>query len=1184
MDEPETVADLFPIVGIGASAGGLDAFTQLLRNLPADTGMAFVLIQHLDPTHASLLSEILNQTSLMPVKLVEDGMKIAPNCVYAIPPNTCMTLDEGKLKLKPRPRDRVKNMPIDLFFKSLASEWGSRAIAIVLSGSDADGSLGLSAVKSAGGITFAQEPRSCEFPHMPQSAISTGCVDFILPPATIAAELVKIGCHPYLKSAGEPQSYEPSNNGEALSGIFALLRSSMGVDFTHYKQGTLKRRIMRRMVLHNVQRLGDYLRYLQDNPTEVEGLYHDLLIGVTSFFREPDTFEALKKTVFPQISQNKSFNVPIRIWIPACSTGQEAYSIAISLLEFFGERAHKPPIQIFATDISELAIERARLGTYPASLLTEVTPERLRRFFVEVEGGYQIAKAVRELCVFARQDLIGDPPFSRLDLISCRNVLIYLEPSLQKNLMPVFHYALKPNGFLMLGTSESISEFSDLFAVADKKSRIYSRKLAATRFNFNFIKNNSALERDIALPANPSEPLSDLDLDREADRIVLSQYAPVGVIINSDFEILQFRGQTSPYLEPAPGKASLNLLKMARAELALELRTAIHRAKQQAVAVRKAGIQLQVAGNWLAVNLEVIPIERSPSDEETPRYWLVLFDSQPTGAPEPPQKSSKARPAKTEREINRLKEELATTKEYLQSIIEAQESSNQDLKVANEEILSSNEELQSTNEELETAKEEIQATNEELSTINEELRSRNLQMNQINSDLQNLLTSVKIPILIVGGDLRIRRFTPIAEQLFSLITTDVGRPLSDIQPNISIPNLSALAIASMDTLQTHEQEVQDRDGHWYSLRIRPYKTIDDRIDGVVISAVDIDALKRSAILLEASYNYSKAIVETVRSPLVVLNANLEVVRANQSFYRLFQMVPERVEKQSIFQLGDGEWEIPRLRALLEDILPHNNPIHDFEVSQEFASLGQRVMLLNACRIEEQGVDNTILVTIEDITVRKGAEAQRETSLQEKEILLREIRHRVKNNLQVISSLLSLQSNRVGDVEARKILEDSQNRVQTMSLMHELWYQSTNLAEIDLDRYIHTLVHHLFQSYCLRPDAIAPSVSVPQHLTLDPDRAVLCGLIINELVTNAFKYGFPNGESGEVSVSVEQDNDSRLTLSVSHNGDRLPANFSLEGLQSVGLNLVINLASQLNGNLYLERGKKTIFKVVFTSAI
>ena len=587
---------------------------------------------------------------------------------------------------------------------------------------------------------------------------------------------------------------------------------------------------------------------------------------MTSFFREPDSFKVLQELVFPAICQNKAIDAPIRIWVAGCSTGEEVYSIAMCLLEFLGDRPDKHPVQIFATDISEIAIGKARLGIYSHEALVDISPERLRHFFTQVQDGYQIGKLVRELCVFARQNLTSDPPFSRLDLISCRNMLIYLEPVLQKKVMPIFHYALNPDGFLMLGSSEGIGSAADLFAVADKKNRIYKSNPTSPRLNFNFVKSAYVNEPSSLVKRNVPEPES--NLEQIADRVVLNQYAPVGVIVNVDLDILQFRGQTSQYLEPAAGMASLNLLKMARPELILELRSLLYDVKKQNIPISKDDIQM----SSLLVKINAIPLQ----NDDAP-YFLVLFESRakpvlavPPAIP-PVSKSRKERQAEVNIEVARLTHELFKTKEYLRSIIDAQEATNQDLKVASEEYLSSNEELQSANEELETAKEEIQATNEELSTINDEIRDRNNQLNFVNNDLQNLLKSVNIPILMLSGDLRIRRFTPLAEEAFNLIASDIGRPFSDIQTHIGVPNLMDLIAEVIDTLIPFEQDVQNRAGHWDILRIRPYRTTDNVIDGVVISLFDIDLLKHSAIELSYSRNYANAIIETLRQPLIVLN-------------------------------------------------------------------------------------------------------------------------------------------------------------------------------------------------------------------------------------------------------------------------------------------------------------------------
>ena len=843
----------FAIVGIGASAGGLEPFTQLLKNIPPDIGMGFVLVQHLAPDHESHLGEILQHSTQMPVAQAGDGMKIEPNSVYVIPPNVMMTLDQGVLKLEPRQKVRGKYMVIDEFFSSLAADRGSQAIAIVLSGSNEDGTAGLGVVKSVGGITFAQNIPSAEFPTMPMIAIASSYVDFVLTPQEIAAELVKISQGNRENNAELDVDETDDHNElatpvfpkgeEALPTIFALLKNAMGINFGHYKQGTVRRRIARRMGLLNLDQLDVYGQYLQEHPDEVEKLYHDILINVTSFFRDPESFSILQQVVFPAICENKSPDALIRIWIAGCSTGEEAYSIAISLLEFLDDQPVKHQIQIFATDISELVINKARIGCYDQNLLTGVSPERLSRFFTptSTKGSYQINKFVRELCVFARQNLTSDPPFSRLDLISCRNMLIYLEPILQKKIMPIFHYALNPSGFLMLGSSEGIGNAKDLFEATNKKHRIYKRIDTNDKKTFNFVK--SIYESSSASIPKYSEPkpVAEISLEQLADQVVLSQYAPVGVIINDDMEILQFRGQTALYLEPSPGKASLNLLKMVRSELKIELLAAIQSAKQQDAPCEKNEIKMS---QGVFVDLNVIPLKIN-----TNKHFLVLFKNHSTSpvsdslAKAPLTKSRKNQHNGSELEVVRLTHELESTKKYLRSIIETQEASNQDLKVASEEILSSNEELQSANEELETAKEEIQATNEELSTINDELRSRNLLLQEINNDIQNLLSSVNIPILMLSGDLRIRRFTPMVKQVFNLIPSDIGRPFSDIQNNIDVPNLRELITSVIDTLIAYDQEIQDRHGHWYSLRIRPYRTIESQIDGAVISLIDIDLIK-----------------------------------------------------------------------------------------------------------------------------------------------------------------------------------------------------------------------------------------------------------------------------------------------------------------------------------------------------
>ncbi len=765
---------------------------------------------------------------------------------------------------------------------------------------------------------------------------------------------------------------------DALFKIFNLLQAGTGVDFSYYKQNTLKRRIQQRMILYKLDKMEDYVNYLQNNPPEIIALYQDVLINVTSFFRDSEAFEALTTKVFPNvITRQRKANDPVRIWVVGCSTGEEAYSIAICLVEFLTNQGINIPIQIFATDINEVAIGKARTGVFKLHQLADISPERLKRFFVHVDGGYQISKSVRELCVFARQNLISDPPFSRLDLITCRNVLIYLGSTAQQKLLPIFHWGLKPTGFLMLGTSETVGEFADLFNLVDKKYKIYGRKIASTRLAIETIISDYPVETTKSPLLISNDSWNDVEIHKEADRIVLNKFAPVGVIINNNLEILQFRGHTSPYLQPAPGRPSFNLLKMAKEELRLELRISVYQAKRQSIAIKKEGIRIKEENKSRMLNIHVIPLPVIGAAED---FFLVLFEDIPPSKTLPMEADSNIPEQETknsyEQEITILQHELTSTKDYLQSIIEEKQASNQHLRAANEEILSSNEELQITNEELETAREEIQATNEELNTINHELQQRNVEVTLVSNDLQNLFSSINISILILGSDLKIRRFNLAAEIIFNLIPTDEGRALSNIKHKLKIPDLEEkiVEVISSSNLKTHE--VQDLDGYWYDLRIRPYRTIDNKIDGAVVILVDIDDIKRNANILKSFRDYAAAIVSTVRESLVVMDVDLKVVTANQFFYEAFHLGAEETENRLIYEIGDGQWNISELRSLLEESIPQQGHFQDVEIEHDFEQIGHKIMCLNGRKITQIGDTPLIILVIEDITQRKQLEAER----------------------------------------------------------------------------------------------------------------------------------------------------------------------------------------------------------------
>jgi len=1007
---PEVLA--FPIVGVGASAGGLEAFTQMLRALPVDTGMAFILVQHLAPTHASMLAEILARTTAMRVAEIAAGEpRVEPDHVYVIPSNCDLIIQQGRLRLLPRGDAHGQHRPIDRFFRSLAEDQGHRAIGVILSGTATDGTLGLAAIKAAGGITFAQDDSALQS-GMPQSAVAGGCVDFVLPPAAIAQEIARIARHPHVAPA--PAGRPEAPDGLDLANVLRLLHDAFGVDFNQYKVNTLSRRITRRMALHRLRDLPDYERFLHGDPGEVEALYQDLLIGVTSFFRDPGVFTALQATILPRLLADVPRREPLRVWTPGCSSGEETYSLAIALAEFAADHGRALPVQIFATDLNGAAIERARAAAYPRTIAQDVSPERLRRFFVEVDDHYCVAKPIRDMCIFARHDLLVDPPFSRIDLITCRNLLIYLEPATQQRIAPLLHYALKPTGFLVLGSSETVGSYRDLFAVADVAHKIFARRPGTGRFAFGPAAGRlPGLPRGADRgPGLPADAAGGAEVQKEADRILLARYAPPGVVVTADLEILQFRGDTGPYLAPAPGKASLNLLKMAREGLLVPLRAAVARAAKEQAAVRAEGLRVKSDGGIRALHLEVIPVDGSAARGGG---FLVLFEdaSPPAALPRGRRGGGEALHAgperlreedTAERRNARLAQELAATREYLQSMIEQQEAANEELQSANEEVQSANEELQSLNEELETSKEEIQSANEELVTLNDELQNRNLELSQSTSDMVNLLDSVQVPIVMLGQDGRVRRFTPAAEKVLGLSAADLGRPLCDVRLAIDLPGLEALLAEVIATAATEEREVQDARGCWHLLRLRPYRTLDGRIDGAVMVLVDVNTLKRAE-------RFAQNVVATVRESLLVLDADLRVRTASRSFYQTFALTPETTEGRPLYELADGEWNIPELRRLLDEILPQDNSLDGFEVRH----LGGKTLLLNARRlVHEDGDAPLILLAIEDVTERQRLEEALHARVEElatadrsKDEFLALLAHELRNPLAPLSNALHL---------------------------------------------------------------------------------------------------------------------------------------------------------------------------------
>lgn len=864
----------FPIVGIGASAGGLAAFEAFFSGMPADKdpGMAFVLIQHLAPDHKSILADLIRRYTRMQVFEVEDGMPVKINCAYIIPPNHDMAFLNGSLQLLEPSAPRGQRLPIDFFFSSLAQDQRERAIGIVLSGTGSDGTLGARAIKDAGGMVMAQLPASTEFDGMPSSAIACGMVDFTLLPAQMPAQLMAYALHAFGKSPKLAAPPTPKDEN-ALKKVFVLLRSQTGHDFSGYKPGTIHRRIERRMAVHQVPDVDSYVKYLQQAPSEVDALFRDLLIGVTNFFRDPEAFKVLEEQAIPQLFKDKPAGAALRVWVAGCSTGEEAYSIAILLQERMEALKTSYTVQVFATDMDSRAIAVARAGSYPASISADLTPERLARYFSPEPGGasYRVHKSIRDMLVFSEQDVVKDPPFSKLDLISCRNLLIYLGPELQKRLLPLFHYALLPRGLLFLGSSEGVGEFNDLYTVLDRKAKLYQRKedfhglqRAALGRALQTMPTMSAISGSLAAQpqlAGKTTGPAKLPLRELTEQALLQHMAVVGALINAQGDILYLHGRSGLYLELAPGEAGiLNILKMAREGLRPALSNALHKCSGTQEAVRCPKLRVQTNGHLTLVDLSVRPVAISPPSGVTAAdaqlYLVALQESaEPTPETVSPDTTVAKLPAASVGEaipesevftqIATLKDELRAKDEYLQSIREELESSNEELKSSNEEMQSVNEELQSTNEELETSKEELQSVNEELSTVNTELHTKVSDLSRANNDMNNLLAGTGIATVFVDPYLRILRFTPSAAQIINLIPSDVGRPVGHIVSNlVGYGQLVQDAKTVLDTLVPQDAQVQTTNGAWFTMRIRPYRTLDNVIEGVVITFVDVTEMKR----------------------------------------------------------------------------------------------------------------------------------------------------------------------------------------------------------------------------------------------------------------------------------------------------------------------------------------------------
>lgn len=889
-----------PIVGIGASAGGLEALEQFLAHVPEASGLAFVIVQHLDPTREGIMPELLQRATRMAVAQVKDRTKVEPNCVYVIPPNKDLSILRGVLHLLDPSSPRGLRLPIDSFFRALAEDQQAGSVGIILSGMGTDGTLGVKAIKERGGVVLAQTPASARFDSMPRSAIETGMADVVAPAEELAGRLITFLHHAPHAIPAAPSVEGPAK--DAVEKIVLALRSRSRHDFSQYKKSTLYRRIERRMGLHQIESMGSYARFLQENPQEQDLLFNELLIGVTSFFRDPAAWEALREKVFPALFGERAKGGALRAWIPACSTGEEAYSLAMvfkEALEKSGSRASFS-LQIFATDLDRSAIEKARQGVYPANIASDVSPERLRRFFLrEEDGRYRVCKEIRDMVVLAPQDVIRDPPFTKLDLLVCRNLLIYLEPELQRRLMPLFHYSLNPGGVLFLGSSETVGGHHALFAPLDQKLRLYRRKDSADRpapldFPSSFFSRGLAAEPEV----EPAKPIA--NLQSMADELILRQFGPAGALVSAKGDIFYVSGRTGKYLEPAAGKANWNIFAMAREGLRQGLASAIPKASRQKRVVTVRGLTVGTDGKPQGVDLTVRPLQEP---EALRGMFLVVFgDAAAVPATSSPKHGRRlgqqAELDELQRTAKQLHEELRSTREDMQT-------SQEELRSANEELQSTNEELQSTNEELTTSKEELQSMNEELQTVNGEMQAKLDELSRANNDMKNLLNSTEIATLFLDRALHVRRFTSQTSRIMKVMARDVGRTVTDIASDLLYPGLADDVHEVLRTLVSHEKEVTTADGRWFTARIMPYRTLDEVIDGVVITFAETTTAKALEAELRSSRKRFSSLIENLPPSLTILDESGRIVPRSSVVARIAEAKSVDVSAWKVVVGADG---------------------------------------------------------------------------------------------------------------------------------------------------------------------------------------------------------------------------------------------------------------------------------------
>ncbi|MCR6628600.1 MAG: PAS domain-containing protein [Magnetospirillum sp.] len=1110
---------LCPIIGLGASAGGLEAFEAFLRAPPPHSGMAFVLIQHLDPTHKSMLSDLLGRCTAMPVLQVTGNTRPEADHVYLIPPNKGMIIEDGVLKLLEPSEPRGQRTPIDLFFRSLAQDQGDNAACVILSGTGSDGTMGLRAVKESGGLTMAQAEGSAKFDSMPKSATATGLGDYVLPPEQMPAILID-----YFRNLGYLEARKGAEGlltdaADFLTKICAILQTRTGHDFSRYKKNTLIRRIQRRMQVLQLTEVPEYIGVLRKGDDEVHQLFRDLLINVTQFFRDQDAFAALGRDVIPKIVDGRGPDPQIRLWVPGCSTGEEAYSLAILLSERIREAGLGARVQIFASDIDEEALDIARIGRYPDTIVKDVTPDRLERFFTPTDSGYLINKEIRDMCIFSVHSVIKDPPFTRLDLISCRNLLIYLGGPLQDKLIPIFHYALRPGGFLFLGPSENISQHSRLFSPIDPANRIFSRRDTPSPHDFHFpLGGPVTFQPELRpLPRRGGEHEKE-EQQRLAERLILDGYAPAFAVVSENGDIVQVSNRTGKYLELPGGTPNLNVVNMARPGLRNDIRVALRKAVRESRRVVQTNIEFGVNGGRQVIDLVVDPVSR------TGHYMVVFQDIGALRAEIGGDAQARAEPPESEdSRIHELETDLQLTKERLRTTIEELETSNEELKSSNEEMMSMNEELQSTNEELESSREELQSINEELETVNTELRHKVQELSRANSDLQNLFDSTQIATIFLGNDLRIKNFTPAAKKIFSLIESDRGRPLVDLAAKFPLDGLEEAAAGVVHALMPVEREIgHDSEGPHLLMRIVPYRTVENAIEGVVLTFVDVTRLKlaeRSVAQSEARY---RAVLQGAHDtvlifPLDETNKAGTILEANAAARRLLGYADELARLTLADLVAPAE-----LAGWLDELLRKGTVVAERTYR---AKDGTQVPVEESAALVNTPGQRLVVILARDIRERK--ENQRR-----QELLMRELQHRVKNTMATVTAIVTHTGRRAEDFDTFKALLDG--RIQALAATHGRLTES-NWEPVPL----RTIVQDVLKAY-----AGEDRISITgDDITITPKAALTLSMALHELATNAAKYGALSVPSGDIHITWTQVRNPSPALEIQwkeQNGPEVPA--------------------------------------------